>query len=116
VQRHVSAGVFNCGAGEVDKDGKSIGMAATPGTSNHGWAAAIDVDRPSSGWTGGQEGDSPEFKWLNKYGTKYNFVFGVRNEHWHMDWMPFSAQTTGGVSKTAQSSWVSSTTADYATV
>jgi LAS superfamily LD-carboxypeptidase LdcB len=91
-------------------------MAATPGRSNHGWGAAFDIDRPASGWTNGQEGESPEFMWLNKNGPTYNFVFGVRDEHWHMDWMPFSSQTTGGIAPTAQSSWVSPTTADYANV
>jgi len=95
-----------CGSrSEHDADGNFIGFAATPGTSNHGWGAAVDIDRDASGWTNGNEGNSPEFQWINKFSQDYNFVFGVRNEHWHIDWMPFSAQTTGGMSKTAQAPW-----------
>ena len=97
-----------CGDGsQHNAAGQFIGFAATPGRSNHGWGAAVDIDRPASGWTKGQEGDSPEFRWINKFGKDFNFVFGVRNEHWHIDWMPFSSQTTGGVAKTAQKSWTS---------
>jgi hypothetical protein len=96
-----------CGSGEVTAEGKFVGMAATPGTSNHGWGAAVDIDRGGSGWTNGQAGSSPEFQWVNKFSKNFNFVFGVRNEHWHLDWMLFSAQITGGVRKTAQTPWTS---------
>jgi len=95
-----------CGSrSEHDAAGNFIGLAATPGTSNHGWGAAVDIDRGGSGWTNGQAGASPEFQWINKFSQNYNFVFGVTNEHWHIDWMPFSAQTTGGIKKTAQKPW-----------
>ena len=94
-----------CGKGQHNAQGGFVGYAATPGRSNHGWGAAVDIDRTSSGWTNGKKGNSPEFRWLNKYGSQFNFVFGVTNEHWHIDWMPFSAQTTGGIAATAQAPW-----------
>tara|TARA_R110000824_G_scaffold363947_2_gene552292 strand:- start:1729 stop:2877 length:1149 start_codon:yes stop_codon:yes gene_type:complete len=80
----------------------SLGAAATPGRSNHGWGAAVDLDR--SNWTGGRGNSSPEFRWLNKFSKDFNFVFGVRGEHWHIDWMKFGAQT-GGAITTKQTAW-----------
>ncbi|MAG26041.1 hypothetical protein CMI47_10720 [Candidatus Pacearchaeota archaeon] len=114
-KRHLN-GAFVCGQGEHDASGKFVGMAATPGTSNHGWAAAFDVDRSASGWTNGNEGDSPEFQWINKFSKNFNFVFGVRNEHWHLDWMPFSRQVDGKIASTSQSSWVSSAGTEYTNI
>ena len=114
-KRHLN-GAFVCGQGEHDASGKFVGMAATPGTSNHGWAAAFDVDRSASGWTNGNEGDSPEFQWINKFSKNFNFVFGVTNEHWHLDWMPFSRQVDGKIASTSQSSWVSSAGTEYTNI
>ena len=82
----------------------SMGAAATPGRSNHGWGAAVDLDRGE--WTKGKGNRSPEFRWLNKFSTNFNFVFGVGGEHWHLDWMKFGAQT-GGAIKTSQKAWTS---------
>jgi len=91
------------GSGELDGNCKFVGKAATPGTSNHGWGAAIDIIRTD--WALDQEGDSPEFRWLNKFSKNYNFVFGVKNEHWHLDWMKFS-ENVSTIRRTAQKSWV----------
>jgi LAS superfamily LD-carboxypeptidase LdcB len=45
---------------------------ATPGTSNHGWAKAIDVS-----------GDNVQ-KWINLNGDRFGFYWGdARNEDWH---------------------------------
>ena len=99
-----------CGAGKYNAAGKKKGLAATPGTSNHGWGAAVDL----RGWLfHGGAPNSAEFKWVNKFSKDYNFVFGVRGEHWHLDWMPFSEQVAGGMRRTAQSSWVPPTGAEY---
>jgi len=75
-----------CGQGSarLHATGRMIGKAATPGTSNHGWGSAVDLDR--SDWTGGKGNNSPEFRWLNKFSENYNFVFNVTNEHWHITW------------------------------
>jgi len=91
-----------------------VGFAAVPGTSNHGWAAAVDINR--SDWPGyrfpgkkssnfKEANEAPkEFRWLNKFASRWNFVFGVRNEHWHLDWMKFGQQV-GGNPATGQVSW-----------
>lgn len=77
-------------------------LAATPGQSNHGWGAAIDIDRSASGWTKGRAANSPEFRWLNKFGKDFNFIFTVSkangasmNEYWHMDWVGFNKVVKG---------------------
>lgn len=89
-------GIEGEGAGQYNKNCKFVGYAAIPGTSNHGWGSAVDIDRPASGWTGDQAGNSPEFKWLNKFAPdKFNFNFGVSNEHWHLDWVGFNKVVKG---------------------
>tara|TARA_R110002020_G_scaffold130148_1_gene291264 strand:- start:16644 stop:17945 length:1302 start_codon:yes stop_codon:yes gene_type:complete len=92
-----------CGSGPYNAAGKNIGVAATPGRSNHGWGAAVDLDR--STWTNGAAGNSPEFRWINKFSRQFNFVFGVGGEHWHLDWMPFSRQVQTLSNPTAQTAW-----------
>lgn len=54
------------------------GYAATPGRSKHGWGGAVDLDGLSNA----------EFQWINKFGPdKFNFVFGVSGEKWHVNWL-----------------------------
>ncbi len=100
-------GQMGKGYGRNAKQCTFLGFAATPGTSNHGWAAAIDINREKSKWTKGMGGNSPEFRWVNKFAHKFNFVFGVTNEHWHIDWKPFGSNITKikGNVRTAQRSW-----------
>jgi hypothetical protein len=100
------------GAGEYDKNCKFVGKAATPGTSNHGWGAAVDLVGLEfrDARNNGTAPHSEEFRWINQYASEYNFVFGVPNEHWHLDWMPFSSKVTGLSRATAQQSWTASTT------
>jgi len=76
----------------------SIGQASTPGQSNHGWGAAIDVERKTWDNYASEKNQTTkakkmelrskasQFKWLNKYAPDYNFAFATRNEHWHLDW------------------------------
>ena len=48
------------------------GLAATPGTSTHGWGLSVDVDT------------SPEtLAWLRTNGGRYGFVEDVPREPWH---------------------------------
>ena len=66
------------GAGERNANCKFVGYAAIPGTSNHGWGSAIDIDRTKAGFTNGRGGNSPQFQWLNKYGPgNFNFNFVI---------------------------------------
>jgi zinc D-Ala-D-Ala carboxypeptidase len=48
------------------------GLAATPGTSNHGWGMSLDLDL-----------DSKAQSWMRANGEKYGFVEDVPREPWH---------------------------------
>jgi hypothetical protein len=53
------------------------GLAATPGTSNHGWGLALDVDVDAKGQA-----------WLDANAAKYGFVEDVTREPWHWTYRP----------------------------
>lgn len=101
------------GAGVCDKNCNQIGYAAVPGTSPHGWGAAVDCK--SSSWRGGStffpcRGKSAAclpgactdegWIWLNRYAMNYNFAFNVKGEHWHLGWLPFGQFTSIAVTQT----------------
>lgn len=48
-------------------------LAATPGTSNHGWAVAFDMR-----W-----GTDAALKWLHANARRFGFIFDVSGENWH---------------------------------
>ena len=48
------------------------GLAATPGTSNHGWGLALDLDL-----------DAKAQQWMRVNGKQYGFVEDVPREPWH---------------------------------
>ncbi len=53
------------------------GLAAVPGTSQHGWGMAVDVNVD----------DDPRVKeWLNNNGHKFGWVSDVAREPWHYEW------------------------------
>ncbi len=57
------------------------GLAAVPGTSNHGWGRALDVDV-----------DNPAaMRWLQANGHRYGFVEAVTREPWHWEYRPEQA-------------------------
>jgi len=49
-------------------------MAASPGTSNHGWGAAFDLESPT--------GD--QIAWIKRYGPAYGYT-PIKSEDWHFD-------------------------------
>lgn len=53
------------------------GLAAQPGTSNHGWGLSVDIDVNDRG----QE-------WLRANGARYGFVEDVAREPWHWTYRP----------------------------
>jgi LAS superfamily LD-carboxypeptidase LdcB len=57
------------------------GLAAVPGTSNHGWGLAVDADitNPAT------------MSWLRSNGYKYGFVEAVSREPWHWEFRPSQA-------------------------
>ncbi len=53
------------------------GLAATPGTSTHGWGRSADLDL------------SPRaLAWMREHGSKYGFVADVPRESWHWTYSP----------------------------
>ena len=53
------------------------GLAAVPGTSNHGWGLAVDLDLDERG-----QG------WMREHGWRYGFVEDVPREPWHWTYRP----------------------------
>ena len=53
------------------------GLAAVPGTSNHGWGVATDLDM-----------DGPALQWMRSNGWRYGFVEDVPREPWHWTYRP----------------------------
>lgn len=68
--------------------GKGPGFAAPPGTSNHGWAKAIDFASGINSFT------SAEHKWMKENASRFGFAHpywardgGGREEPWHWEWV-----------------------------
>lgn len=57
------------------------GTCAVPGTSNHGWGKALDINN-GKGIIGA---NSPQYKWLTKNADKYGWG-GISNETWHWEY------------------------------
>lgn len=53
------------------------GLAARPGTSNHGWGMAVDMDVTAAG-----------LAWLRAHGAQYGWVEAVPREPWHWEFQP----------------------------
>jgi zinc D-Ala-D-Ala carboxypeptidase len=56
------------------------GLAAKPGTSEHGWGMAADLDLNSSA-----------LSWMKKHAADYGFVNNVPRESWHWAYKPRSS-------------------------
>ena len=56
------------------------GLAAKPGTSEHGWGMATDLELNSSAQS-----------WMKKHASDYGFVNNVPRESWHWAYKPKSA-------------------------
>jgi hypothetical protein len=54
------------------------GLAATPGTSNHGWGLAVDADVT----------DRATYNWLSVNGARFGWVEAVGREPWHWEFRP----------------------------
>jgi LAS superfamily LD-carboxypeptidase LdcB len=52
-------------------------LAARPGTSNHGWGLALDLDL-----------DGAAQSWMREHGWQYGFVESVPREPWHWEYRP----------------------------
>lgn len=56
---------------------KNGGLAAVPGTSNHGWGMAVDLDL-----------DDAAQRWMRENGHRYGFVEDTPREPWHWGYRP----------------------------
>ncbi len=54
------------------------GLAATPGTSNHGWGMAVDAN----------VNDPRTLQWLKTNGPRFGWVEAVPREPWHWEFRP----------------------------
>lgn len=54
------------------------GLAATPGTSNHGWGMAVDADVT----------DTRTREWLQINGPRFGWIESVPREPWHWEFRP----------------------------
>lgn len=57
------------------------GYGAVPGTSNHGWGLAVDVD----------VSDPATLSWIRSNGWRFGFVEAVPREPWHWEYRPHQA-------------------------
>lgn len=55
------------------------GLAAVPGTSNHGWGVATDLDL-----------DGPALEWMRTNAWRFGYVEDVPREPWHWTYRPVS--------------------------
>jgi LAS superfamily LD-carboxypeptidase LdcB len=53
------------------------GLAAVPGTSDHGWGTALDLRL-----------DQPALTWMKAHGKEYGFTADVPGESWHWHYVP----------------------------
>jgi hypothetical protein len=68
-------------------------LSATPGTSEHGWGEAIDVDVGKPG----------VLAWLRRNAARYGFANTVSHENWHWGWIGGATVTgTGGAVSAAR--------------
>lgn len=76
------------------------GLAAEPGTSNHGWGAAVDLD-----FKNGASGNP--FEWLKKNASKFGFT-NIPREDWHWEHKQSAKNLGADVSTSTSTSSTSS--------
>ncbi len=59
-------------------------QAAVPGTSNHGWAVAVDTGEESDGDTGTESLDAATLTWLTQHAPTYGWYWELASEPWHI--------------------------------
>lgn len=59
-------------------------QAAVPGTSNHGWALAVDCGEESDGDTGTESLDAATLAWLTQHAPSFGFYWELASEPWHI--------------------------------
>lgn len=60
--------------------------AAAPGTSNHGWALAVDTGEERDGDAQAESLDQATLQWLVDHELDYGFSHEIQEENWHIRW------------------------------
>ncbi|MDN4486627.1 M15 family metallopeptidase [Demequina sp. SYSU T00039] len=68
-------------AAQVSTRAARAGLAAAPGTSNHGWGMAVDLDAASSAWL---RANGADFGWVHPTWAR---VGGSKPEAWHLEFV-----------------------------
>jgi hypothetical protein len=61
-----------------------VAIAAAPGTSNHGWASAVDAGEENDGDPGTESFDNPTLQWLIANMEAYGYSHELQSEPWHL--------------------------------
>lgn len=75
------SGLWYDGNWWVIKPGYAV--AAVPGTSNHGWALAVDIGEEKDGDSGTESIDQGSVDWLTVNALRYGFSAELQSEPWH---------------------------------
>jgi hypothetical protein len=59
-------------------------VAAVPGTSNHGWASAVDAGEERDSDRSAESFDDPTLRWLIANEQTYGFSHEIQSEPWHL--------------------------------
>jgi len=65
-----------------------VAMAATPGTSNHGWGLAFDACWLVDGKIIGITANSLAMAWMEQNAPSFGFYWNVKSEPWHLEYCP----------------------------
>lgn len=66
---------------------KGMAMAATPGTSNHGWGCADDVAEERTGDNVADSMSDNQLRWMRDNAPDFGFGLETRKERWHWHWI-----------------------------
>lgn len=59
-------------------------IAAVPGTSNHGWAQAVDTGEERDSDAGAESLDDPTLRWLLDHEQTFGWSHELQSEPWHL--------------------------------
>jgi hypothetical protein len=98
---------------QVAVKGTKPHLAAIPGTSNHGWGLAIDLDDPIAG------GSSPEYVWLRLHAPDYGWdnpswaqLGGAKPEPWHFEFFAAGSIPNRAIDPSDVGTWAPTTPTD----
>lgn len=63
-------------------------VAAVPGTSNHGWASAVDTGVERDGDPSAESIDQAALGWLRVHAVEFGWSWEVQSEPWHLRYNP----------------------------